>query len=74
MSLIIYTMSYGSPGDVEHKYITSPATLAIWQEKAKEAKEKTSFIECIENPKESGKTGNKCLVNIEAVEWVVEGE
>lgn len=65
-------MSYGSPGDVEKKYISSPATITEWKEKAKKAKEESTFVECVENPRESGKEGKKCLVNIEAVEWVVE--
>jgi hypothetical protein len=75
MSLIVYTTSYGSPGDVEHKYLSSPSTLIEWQEKAKEAREsKGSFLECISNPREKGKVGGKCLVNLEQVEWIFEGE
>lgn len=71
--LIIYTASYGSPGDTEHKFVSSPATLAEWIEKAKTAREsKAGFLECTENPKETGKSGKKCLVNVEQVEWIVE--
>lgn len=75
MALRVYTTSYGSPGDVEHKFISLPATLSEWVEKSKEAREsKANFLECTENPREAGKTGKKCLVNLEQVEWVFEGE
>jgi hypothetical protein len=71
--LIVYTASYGTPGDVEHKFVSSPSTLVEWVEKAKTANEsKAGFLECTENPKETGKTGKKCLVNLLQVEWVVE--
>lgn len=73
--LIVFTASYGSPGDVEHKYLSYPETLVQWSEKAKEAREsKGSFLECTANPREKGKIGGKCLVNLEQVEWVFEGE
>lgn len=75
MSLVVYTTSYGSPGDVEHKYLSYPENLTQWYEKAKEAREsKGGFIECIANPREKGKVGGKCAVNVEQVEWVFEGE
>jgi len=75
MALIVYTTSYGSPGDVEHKFVSKPSTLIEWIEKAKEAREsKANFLEATENPRESGKAGKKCLVNLEQVEWVFEGE
>lgn len=75
MPLRVYTTSYGSPGDVEHKYVSVPGTLAEWVEQSKTAREsKSGFLECTENPREAGKTGKKCLVNLEQVEWVFEGE
>lgn len=75
MSLIVFTTSYGSPGDVEHKYLSSPSTFKEWLEKTKEALEtKYGFMECIENPREKGKTGKPCLVNVNQVEWIFEGE
>lgn len=79
MALRIYTMSYGSPGDVEKQRVLSPGTLTEWIEKAKKGRESEgSYVTCV--AQEYSVPGNpetkkqNILINLEAVEWVVEVE
>lgn len=79
MALRVYTASYGSPGDVENKRITSPSTLTEWVEKAKEAREsKGSFVLCVAQdftiPGNPENKKHNILINLEQVEWIVEVE
>ena len=70
-SLRVYTNSYGSPGDVEYKIISSPSTLAEWIEKAKEANEKQAgFLKCITKAPAGSSSTSEVLVNSGQVEWV----
>lgn len=70
-SLRVYTNSYGTPGDVEYKIISSPATLSEWIEKAKEANEtKAGFVKCITKAPSGSSTTSECLVNLSQVEWI----
>jgi hypothetical protein len=73
MSLKIFTNSYGSPGDVENKVMSSPATLTEWIEKAKKAvAEEGGFVTCITKAPEGTTTTSKCLVAVDQVEWIYE--
>ena len=79
MALRIYTMSYGSPGDVENIRVVEPKTLTEWCEKAKEALSNSGgFIICnsqgvtLSGSPETEK--KKISINVEAVEWVAEVE
>lgn len=71
ISLRIYVNSYGSPGDVENKIISSPATLAEWIEKAKKALESEGgFVKCVTKAPSGSTTTSEVLVNVSQVEWV----
>ena len=76
MALRYYTMSYGSPGDVENNRIIVPKTLAEFKEKAKTAKESEGgLLECTARGRSvSGEEGaqQQILLNVEAVESVCE--
>lgn len=73
MSLKIYTNSYGTPGDVEYKIVSTPATLTEWIEKAKEANEsKAGFVSCVTKAPEGTTSTSKCLVSVGQVEWIYE--
>lgn len=73
MSLKIYTNSYGSPGDVEYKIVSSPNTLTEWIEKAKTAlSEEAGFVRCTTKAPEGTTATSKCLVAVDQVEWIYE--
>lgn len=70
-SLRVLTNSYGTPGDVEYKSISSPSTLAEWIEKAKKANsEEAGFLKCITKAPAGSTSTSECLVNLGQVEWV----
>ncbi len=62
-----------SPGNVEHKRLNSPATLAAWQEAAATAvSSKGSFIECETKEDVASHKTQKLLINVARVLDVIQ--
>lgn len=70
MALRLYTLSYGSPGDVEHFDITTPATVTEWITEAKGLEKDNYFLKV--TPANFTTSKKEVAVNVLTVERVVE--